>query len=114
MGVFFEKIVVGADVLQLKPFFRGDGVGIEIVDLGALCRKEKGRMGGDNELTSVKAGGILQKGHHFLLQLWRKAVFRLVKQIKGVFLYFLSEIHKRAFAVGFTCKLLGQSAGDVG
>ena len=71
MCVFFKEIVVGADILQLVPLFGADGERIQIIYSCALYGKKKRRMGGYDKLTAVKAGGILYKRHHFLLQLGR-------------------------------------------
>ena len=57
-------------------------------------------MGGDDKLTAEKAHSFLKKLGKLLLIFRRKAVFRLVKQIKRIFMHSICEKGKRTFAVG--------------
>lgn len=59
--VFGKQFVIGAHIGKLVPRLRDNGMGIKIVNLRAAHRKQKGRMGGNHQLTAVKTHRILQK-----------------------------------------------------
>ena len=57
-------------------------------------------MGGDDELTAVKAGGVLQKAGQLQLEPGRQTVFRLVQQVEPALLDLPGEVKECALPVG--------------
>ena len=57
-------------------------------------------MCSDDKLTLKKAGGFFNKLHKLFLPPGRQAVFRLIQQIKPVFINVLIKITQRRFPIG--------------
>lgn len=56
-----KKFLKSPDIFNLRPAAGGDRGLIQIVNAGCLQCRQKGRMGSNDELTTVKQGGILQR-----------------------------------------------------
>ena len=74
-----EELVKGADTGHLGPAAGLHRVLVQVIDLRPPQGQQEGGMGGDDELTAVKAGGVLQKAGQLQLELGRQTVFRLVQ-----------------------------------
>ena len=98
--MLLEKVVVRPHSRQLRPPATADGIGLHIVDQGASHSQQEGRVGGDDELAVVEAGGVLQELQQLRLFGGGKAVFRLVQEVESAVLDAAGEVERRALAIG--------------
>lgn len=95
-----EKIAVDFDVFEGGPLLDVNGIGVEVVNLGALHCKQKRRMCRYYKLTATRPRTFFNVLSKSKLLLGRKAVFGFVEKVERVCLNLRLKIHQSRLAVG--------------
>ena len=95
-----KEVVVGPDAGDIRPLCGRYRVGVHVVDFCERGSQHERGVGGDDELALIEPCHPGDELRQIYLELCRKRVLRLVKEVKATGLDGIGEVLETALPIG--------------